>query len=451
MICLANLPSLVYGDEHLSEQADTEAHRPSKSTVKPLAEASAKSQLSWEINWRGWDGLHYSLNRQRGRGQAWTEDPDKPSFPSLFTDRWGIEGKFGGRVDLDTAFFVNGAGFQSVPNQVELRRWRFYLAGDAIFLIPLSYSFNVMAVDDYHFVLDDVYLEFKRIPYLGTLRIGSFIPAMGLESSASSRDSTFMEWAAPVQALAPRISSGWQVGRPVFNGRGTWSLGQFAQSLGTDVGDATPDFMRLIGRLTWLALDGSAQPDENRLLHLGLDINYLRSGNASIRYQSRPESHLAPFMVDTDYIRADNMASMGLEAAWVEGPWSVQGEFLGNFVAAATEETYLGYYCYGSYFWTGESRHYDKGKGYFGRLKPRHDFSLGGEGFGAVETAVRFSYLNLNSGPVKGGLLRSLTTGLNWYLHDHAKLRFNYVFADVSEASHKGNLNIFETRFEFDF
>lgn len=432
------------GQASVAESPATGPHDPPPSPVG----LPDKRRFAWDINWQGWDGLHYGLYRQRDRGQAWTDDAENPSFPSLFTDRWSLRGKFGGRVDLDSAFFVNGGGIEAVPSQVELRRWRFYLTGDAVFLVPFSYSLNVMAVNNYHFLLDDVYLEFKRIPYLGSFRFGAFIPAMGLESSASSRDGTFMEWGTPVQALAPRISTGWQVGHPVFNERATWSLGQFTQSLGADVGDATKDFMRVIGRLTWLPVDEVAI---HRLLHLGLDLNYLRSGDASIRYQSRPESHLAPFMADTGTIPALNMASIDLEAAWVDGPWSVQGEFLGNFVSAAIEETFLGFYVYGSYFWSGESRHYDRSKGFFGRLKPKRDFSFTGESYGALETALRFSYLDLNSGPVQGGLLRSVTAGLNWYLHDHSKIRFNYVYANAQGGPQNGDLQVFETRFEFDF
>lgn len=365
-----------------------------------------------------------------------------------------LTGKFGGRVDLDTAFYVNGDGMGPVANQVELRRWRFYTTGDAILLLPFSYSVNVMAVQNKRFVLDDVFLEFKRIPYVGNLKIGTFIPAMSLEASASSRDSTFMEWGTPIQALAPRISAGWQFWRPVFGQRATWALGQFGRSAGTDVGDATKDFFRVIGRATWLPFDEvpAGQPESQRLLHLGLDLNYLRSGDAKIRYQTRPEAHTAPFLADTGYIRADQMTSLGLELAWVDGPWSVQGEFLDNYLPGGSEEgNFYGFYAYGSYFLTGESRPYDRNKGFFGRLRPLRNFSFAGEGYGAVETALRFSYLDLDSGPVRGGILRAVTAGINWYFHAHSKIRFNYVYTHAGSGPRPGDLHAFETRFEFDF
>ncbi|MCX7111268.1 MAG: porin [Proteobacteria bacterium] len=201
--------------------------------VAPKTPTAEKVPSHWNLEWQGWDGLHYTFYGSRPKGgRALTDDEEAPSFPSLFTDRVKLSGKIGGRVDLDAAFFVTGNGMEPTPNIVELRRWRFYTTGDAILLVPFSYSVNVMAVDNSHFVLDDVFLEFRRIPYVGNLRVGSFIPAMSLEASGSSRDATFMEWATPIQGLAPRISAGWQFRRPFLNDRATWSLGQFAQSLG---------------------------------------------------------------------------------------------------------------------------------------------------------------------------------------------------------------------------
>jgi phosphate-selective porin OprO/OprP len=334
-----------------------------------------------------------------------------------------------------------------------LRRWRFFTRGDVIALVPFSYSLSVMAVDNTQFVLDDVFLEFRRIPYLGTLRVGSFIPAMSLEASGSSRDSTFMEWGTAIQALAPRISAGFQVGQPVFGGRATWTLGQFGESLGTDVGDATRDFYRIIARGTWLPFDGALAGDTGfeHLLHLGLNVNYLRSGSADIRYRSRPEAFAAPFLADTGFIAARNMESYGLEAAWVKGPWSIQGEYLQNFVSDEVDGTFHGFYVYSSYFLTGESRAYDRSRGVFGRLRPYRNLSFGGEGWGALETGLRFSYLDLDDGAVRGGILRNMTAGMNWYFHPNSKLRFNYVYAQAGGGPREGDLHIFESRFEFDF
>lgn len=407
----------------------------------------------WDLSWRGWDGLHYTVYGQHPAGWAWTRGEKAPPFPSLFLDRVEATGKVGGRVDLDVAFFVNGGGMAPVADQIDLRRWRFFTRGDMTLLVPFSYSLSVMAVDNNRFVLDDIFLEFQRIPYLGTLRVGSFTPAMSLEASGSSRDSTFMEWGTPIQALAPRISAGVQVGQPVFGNRATWTVGQFGQSAGTDVGDATRNFYRIIARGTWLPIDEApaGNSGSERLLHLGMDLNYLRSGAADIRYRSRPEAYAAPFLTDTGFIAAENMESFGLEAAWVNGPWSIQSEYLHNFVSDTVDGNFYGCYVYGSYFLTGESRAYDRSRGVFGRLRPHRNLSFDGENWGAFETGLRFSYLDLNDGSVRGGIMRNMTAGMNWYFHPNSKLRFNYVYSRADGGPREGNLHIFESRFEFDF
>jgi phosphate-selective porin OprO/OprP len=156
-------------------------------------------------------------------------------------------------------------------------------------------------------------------------------------------------------------------------------------------------------------------------------------------------------LADTGDIAAEDMKSFGIEAAGVQGAWSFQGEYLHNFVSGSFENNFYGLYAYASYFLTGESRPYDTRKGVFGRVKPKRNFSFGGEGYGALETALRFSYLDLDDGPVKGGILRSLTAGLNWYLHDHSKIRLNYVYAHAGGGPRDGDLHVFQTRFEFDF
>ena len=422
-------------------------------SVRSATPSSAQAGLHGGLDWRGWQGLHYEGSAQHPRDWKWTDDEKEPSFPSIFLDRLTMKGKVGARVDLDAAAFAPADGLGPVANDVQVRRWRVYTTGDAIVVVPFSYTLSVVAVANNNFVLDDTFLEFKRIPYLGTFKVGAFIPRMGLETSASSREATFMEWSSAVEALGPRISIGGQFSRPVFRERATWSLGVFTQSLGADVGDATKSFVRAIGRATWLPFYEVPDPTSGsqRLLHVGLNANFLRSDDATIRYQTRPESRMAPLLANTGDIPAKDMGSYGLEVAWLDGPWSFQGEYLSNYVTGATGQNFYGFYAYGSYFFTGESRHYDTTTGFFARLKPRQDFSFSGSGLGAVEAALRFSYVDLSDGPVKGGILRSLTAGLNWYLHANSKLRFNYVFASASGGPVVGDLNVFETRFEFDF
>ena len=171
-----------------------------------------------------------------------------------------------------------------------------------------------------------------------------------------------------------------------------------------------------------------------------------------MRYQARPESHLAPHVVDTGDISSQGALVLGTEVAWVNGPFAIQGEFLRSFVEQSTSQSlsFGGWYASASWFLTGESRPYNRSDGSFGRVIPKHNFNWGRGGWGAWEIAGRYSAVDLSDGDVDGGRLRMLMVGLNWYLHSHVKLRFNYGFGRLSTFESADNLNVFQLRAEFD-
>jgi phosphate-selective porin OprO and OprP len=90
------------------------------------------------------------------------------------------------------------------------------------------------------------------------------------------------------------------------------------------------------------------------------------------------------------------------------------------------------------YFLTGEQRVYNRAGGVFGRVKPLANFAYG-EGWGAWELALRYSYADFGSAfsdtlpapnagaPLFGGRESDVTVGLNWYLNQYAKFQFNYI------------------------
>ena len=172
-----------------------------------------------------------------------------------------------------------------------------------------------------------------------------------------------------------------------------------------------------------------------------------------MRYRSRPESHLAPIIIDTGDIDARQAAVVDIEAAWVNGPLSIQGEFLNSFVDQQNGEKphFYGLYGYASWFITGESRPYDPRNGVFTRLRPLKDFSFDGDGMGAWEIAGRASYTDLEDRGVSGGRLALLTGGVTWYPTAHIRWKFNYIHGKVSGRNPSGDMHIFETRFEIDF
>jgi phosphate-selective porin OprO/OprP len=441
------------GPERLKEQTRVVVDTNLPPTVAAATNASPKT-FDWTVAWKGWDGLHFALNRKTLLGQHVT---GVTNVGALRLEEARMAGKLGAKFAVDAAAYATGDEFTDFDPGVELRRARVYAKGDCLMLVPVSYEFEIGYVPD-SFYIENSYLEFPNLgwlDFLGSFKLGQFQVPMGLVNYGSSRDMMFMESAAPLAALAPGVNAGVQVGQPVLDQRMTWALGLFTDAVGNDVGDATKGFGRVVSRMTGLPIYhyDPKHPEAQRLLHLGWSGSVVYAGENSVRYRSRPESHLAPYVVDTGEIAADSTLTSGFELAWVNGLLCLQGEYLHSWVqgGAGDAADFGGFYASASWFLTGESRPYDRTKGTFDRLVPTRNFNFTTGGWGAWEVAGRFSSVNLDSGDIVGGRLSMLMAGVNWYLHSHVKWRFNYGFGHVSGRQPEGNLNLFQTRVEVDF
>jgi phosphate-selective porin OprO and OprP len=451
----AALPPAEGGPELLKKEARITV----ETNALPVSGPAPKEKSSqWKVTWQGWNGLDYELFTKTP-----IHDPlagvretiqGTNAYQVFRLEELKMSGKIGGKLAVDAAAFVTGREFQGFNGGVEVRRARLYAQGDCLLLLPVSYQLEIGYIPN-EFYIEESYLKFKPIPCVGELKTGQYQAPVGLEVVSSTRDISFMEPSAPMQALAPGVNAGLQIGRPVFNERATWALGLFTSGVGKDYGDASQDFARAVARLTALPIYQAAPdpPGSARLLHLGLSANILYSGDSTVRYQARPESHLAPFVVDTGDLSSEGALVVGAEAAWIDGPFSVQGEFLHSFVQQPQGPAldFNGLYGSVSWFLTGESRPYNRTDGTFARVLPKHNFDWGKGGWGAWEVAGRASYVDLNSADVQGGRLAMLMGGVNWLLHSHVKWRFDYGFGRVSDHQPAGNINIFQTRVEVDF
>jgi phosphate-selective porin OprO and OprP len=425
-----------------------------------------EKSFQWKISWEGWNGLHADLSRRTrikepltGVGAKMLSDV-REKIQGTNADRVfhleeaKMSGKIGAKLQVDGAAYVTGNQFKGFDDGFEVRRFRVYAQGDCLLLLPVSYELELGYIPN-QFYIENSYLAFRDLPWIGELKVGYYQAPMGLDAVTSSRDTTMMELAGPLEALAPGVNAGIEIGQPVFDQRATWKMGLFTAGTSQDTGDASKNYGRAITRFTALPIYevNPEHPDSATLLHLGLSANILYSADSSLRYRSRPESHLAPYVIDTGKIAADRALVAGAEAAWVKGPFSVQGEYLHSWVNEKDGRApgFDGVYASAGWFLTGESRPYDRQNGCFSRVVPRNNFDWGKGGWGAWELAGRYSFVNLDSANVHGGRLSMLMAGVNWYLHSHVKWRFEYGYGHVSERQPEGNLNVFQTRMEVDF
>jgi phosphate-selective porin OprO/OprP len=134
-------------------------------------------------------------------------------------------------------------------------------------------------------------------------------------------------------------------------------------------------------------------------------------------------------LINTAITNVDNIGMLGLEAAGMWGPASIGGEYTQMWVDrntpfgvrhANTDLSLNGWYVDAGWTLTGESRTYKQGN--FQYLKPAKPFSIKNGGWGAVETAIRYSGADLNDGSFKGGNIQNLTLAVNWYLNSNVRL-----------------------------
>ncbi|MFH1144366.1 MAG: porin [Candidatus Eisenbacteria bacterium] len=287
----------------------------------------------------------------------------------------------------------------------------------------------------------DVYLEVNDLPLVGTVRVGhQYEPLNRL--SGSSRNLVFLEKPLPNAFSSGRnvglrtLSTGWQK-------RMTLSAGAYRDTDETGANGENKAY-NLAARLTALPFYRTAG---RGLGHLGVFYSRRTPHGSAVRFRQRPEAHLAPYLVDTGAITASAVDVFGLEAAAIAGPASLQAEY----IEVALDETaagrlrFSGYYITAAWVLTGEHRPYSRINGGFTRFEPRRPFDPSAGAWGAWMLLARYSHLDLNDEPVRGGLLADLSIGLNWYLSSQTRLMWNYIFADAEDL---GDLQIAQMRLQ---
>jgi phosphate-selective porin OprO/OprP len=341
-----------------------------------------------------------------------------------------------------------------------------------------------------------------KLPLIGSIRFGHNKVPQGFEGDvvSSSKAMTFLERSAYTDAFYQNFAPGVWAGNALFDQRMTWSAMWYRQenalhaNSGADFGDGE---YGVSGRLTFLPL---WENEGRHMLHLGVSATYRNAlnpddgngglaGPSVVRFRARPQIRDAAGdygttifggtvlpgntnrMVDTGLIAADAATVIGSELFYVLGPFSVQSEWAWAMANGAVvggvpqgSRSFNGGYLQLSYFLTGEHRIYDRRLGRLGSTYIASPFTPfwatrdeGGGlnfGLGAWELATRYNYLNLNDGPIQGGVLAGLEVGVNWYLNTNLKWQFEYLNENryhMRAGQIPGVVNAFGTRIQIFF
>ncbi|HEV7490620.1 MAG TPA: porin [Rhodanobacteraceae bacterium] len=273
----------------------------------------------------------------------------------------------------------------------------------------------------------------------GAFRFGYSKTPVSFEGNTGTKADSFLELALPSQAIYENRRTGvdWMFERPqyIVNLGYYWGQDLLGDNDGTTLG----------GRVAW-----TPRKAEGDVIHLGVsasreDRDATTDGLGvthapSVTISTPPEAGLTPVrLVSSGALSgADHADRAGLEGLWIAGPWSLQGEAIREDVSRTgghPDFSASGFYAFGSWVITGESRPYSAGN--VGNIKPAGTW-------GAWELLLRYSEIDLNDGAVQGGKEHDWTLGANWYLTQHFKFQANYIKA----YSDKGNLSLDPTIFE---
>lgn len=393
---------------------------------------------------------------------AWTIVPQFSSPDGNFTF------KPRGILDVDYAAFNERRGGYDFNNGTQIRRGRFGFDGTAF--KQFAWRIEGEWVGGTASLLD-AYVAYTGTRHL-TVTLGQLKVPAGLEANTSDSFNTFLERGMANTAFG-QVGGERRVGLTVAyaNKLVTATGGLYGANESISRNATTPDEVwGYNGRVTIEPIN-----THGRVLHLGASGYHVKdlAGN-SVTLADRPnvrvdngslESVAIPGSVVNGVPAGVKSATYyDLEGAGVFGPFSVQGEYnhmhLDRF-AAAPSLNFDGYYVYGTFFLTGESRNFVNGV--VDRQRPIRPFDPSKGNWGAWELAVRYDKINLTDhdlSPLNHDG-QAWTGAVNWYLNGNLKLMFNYirfkgtnstlVAAPVSINGTTAKGDAFATRLHLDF
>jgi phosphate-selective porin OprO and OprP len=444
-------------DKESKDIAKTEAVNEAKE-----GKAKAIPESEWKAYWK--EGLR--VESTDGRFKVKVGGRIQTDFASISSPNRA----FVDQVSADEGGRLPGSG-------AEFRRARLMMEGTVYENIFFKAEYDFANAHNGTVGFKDVYIGVKNLPTIGHIRIGHQKEPFSLEELTSSNFITFMERSLP-NVFSPARNTGIMAFDAPLEKRLYWGVGTFYNT--DDISAFTYNNYQGWEITARLAGTPIYQDKGRHLLHVGFGYSHqFRNANAfQLRYRQRPEAHITNARtVDTVLtpLNAQGIDLFNPELALVWGPFSFQGEYMvaltnahrnspinQNLFLIGNNPSFQGAYAYISYFLTGENRAYNQSNAYFGRVKPNQNFDPKG-GRGAWEIALRWSYLNLQSKGVAGGVENDFTAGLNWYLTPNARWMFNYVFAKINNrlvtpiyptypnTIAQGSVNVAETRFQIDF
>src|SRR5262249_11559959 len=356
------------------------------------------------------------------------EPPERRTFKwnhyegPYFSGRWGA------------GFLVEVAGYSQDDDskrQIEmhpderLRDFRFILGGR---LGPkmerkITWSAGIMYDGPNHRWLIRQTGVMISVPELwGNFFIGRTKEGFSLNKVMTGYDGWTMERSTMNDASIPILADGIKWLGYVPEHKFLWNIGYFNDVFSKDQSFSTYS-SQVVARFAVLPI---LSDKEDKVLHLGMNFRWGRPEDNKLRLRSRPEAFPAPYFIDTGSFPADATFMAGPEAYYRTKRWLLGSEYWGVFTEAKTsgDPAFHGGDAVVTYLFNDAIRAYNPLGGYFRPVYPKRSVFEGGPG--AWEAVFRLSYIDLDSGTIRGGRFARITPMLNWYLSENVRLEMAY-------------------------
>ncbi len=385
--------------------------------------------------------------------------------------------KVRGRLLVDAVFQdVDRAGTLTDFKARNIRGRQAFIGVEGKLNSKFAYKFEGGFVNGGASSWDDAVIEYKATETTSLL-FGN-VKVAGLENLTSTRFTEFMD-RGPYGDFG--VDS-YLLGAVVKTNGPDWTLTAAVQGASLNSGDvnqgcvanaqggtavagqgttcSSKEQMVYTSRASWAPI----MTDDNKV-HVAASVRYRERGNqGAFAYALRPSTNFGgsgAFMTSSGI--ADKDTTIAGEAAWVHGPFSVQGEYsdiqYSTIAGAGIPDGHAKVgYVFATWAPTGETRNYDAAKGEFGRTKILNPITAGGTG--GIVLGLRYDYADLGDAYTVGksatnlaGKYKGVTAGVTYYPISYVRFMLNYTDAKFDNPAVNTDVNLkqLQLRAQVDF
>jgi phosphate-selective porin OprO/OprP len=278
----------------------------------------------------------------------------------------------------------------------------------------------------------------------GSFFIGRTKAGISMSKVMNGYSGEFMERHTALEAI-PLLADGVKWLGFLPKKRIFWNVGVFADWLSKGQSFSTHDW-QFDARVGWLPMH-----TDKTNLHVAANFHIGRPQDNSIQVRSKPEASAAPYFIDTKKFPSDRATFLGWEVYYTSGPWMLGTEYRWDKFKSSQKDdpVFHGGELVAGYTITGESRPYYTENAIYGFMPVNKSVFKGGPG--AIDIMLRFSTIDLDDGPIKGGKFWRLTPQVNWYATKNIRFEFMYGYGVLDRFNLKGTTQFFQSRLQLAF